>query len=301
MGWFWNVSVDYGEKGYDYQDYKINVYCDHRKFFGLDGSTSSMNYAALVDHNNTALRYLGFPIWREEWSAYCGSHTPYYNISNYTTNYLPVGSPYGRADCDCVGWNTGYTSGWIRCPIDRTNKRKGTKQISVGIRARDIYASDDVFGSSIKTITLETTETPQPEFSGSPTITVTDSNISITGTYNNADNFYKVQLLKKGTTTVLQETAYTVTSYDFNIPVTDAMRGTTITYVVRIIGRDGTVYRTSNDLQAVIKKKTYKIFAKVSGPTIVSNKNLFFKNNTTKREFKDVYIKTGGQIYKVKR
>ena len=302
MGWFWNVSVRKGVPSHDsngyYQDYSIVVYGDHRKFFGHDG-TGDLNFAALVDHNNRAVRYLGFPIWSSEWSRYASGHSPYQHLRDYDTNYCPPSSPYGAADCDFVGWDDGYVYGPIRVYIDRTNKRKGTKQISVGIRAR--YSDDSVFGSSIYTTTLETEEIAYPEFSGTPSVSIVGTNIRFTGTYSNPENFYKVQLLKKGTTTVLRETSFTTTSYDFSIPIQENMWGTNQTYIVRLVGKDGTAYRTSSDVIVPIPKHSYKIFAKVAGPTIVSNKNIYFNNNSTKREFKDIYIKVDGQIKKVKR
>lgn len=296
-----NVSIELGEKGATFAKYRVRVGVNSNEsaWFGLIGGGSN-NFLCVVNHNNTALRYVGYPEkarWDSnitDWSKSPPSPTPYYALTS--GGWInPNNSPYGGANGYLIPRGHSYTSDWQTVSINRGNQRKGSVTISAGIRT--YCPNDSLFGEEMVSVTLYTTEIPEAAFASDPQVTLTDTTLTISGSYTNPENYYKVKIYD-GTTSIYT-TPEGQTSYTYTINLTEAMYGTTKSYTVKLVGKDGTALTNQKTVSVTIPKRAFNIWMKQNG-NINKDKKVYFKNVSNK-EPKDIWVKKNNQIHKVKR
>ena len=299
MGNLLNTAVELGEKGSNYAKYRIRIGVNSNEtaYFGLIGG-GSYNFLCVVNHDNTALRYIGYPE-KSRWDSVITPSTgaePYAKLV-YQQSINPNNSPYGAALGCLISRGSSYVSDWQTVSIDKGNSRKGSRTIYAGIRT--YYPNHSTNGEEVIPVTLYTTETSDATFNSDPQVTLTDTTLTISGSFTNPDNYYRVRIYDKDTGAVMYTTEENATSYSWTKTLTEDMYGSTKKYLVKFIGKDDSIYGITKTVSVVIPERAFNIWMK-QNQTINKDKRVYFKNVNYK-EPRDIWVKKNNQIHKVKR
>jgi hypothetical protein len=197
--------------------------------------------------------------------------------------------------------NYSYTfSGTVS--LDRTNKRKATKTISIGVKTSK---DTEKFPTVLKEITFETLEIPESKFEETTLNYSVDSPntsgaryIRLSATFKNPEGFYTAKIYSNSGT-ILAVSSANATSVSCNVKVTEDMYQTKPVFKATLWGKDGSQYSTiSTPSNTYIEPSGAGVTVKNSGIRSVSK--MAFRNVTNK-EIKEVWIKIGGKIYKTKK
>lgn len=277
-----NVSVKQTGKTASSASYSCTVSVDRTSYYGMSVDTYPI---AAMGHDGIR-KYIGWPkasAWKSGWGQ------PDWRLSSGQWIKSKFGSANGMLLDDYTYSFTGTVN------IDRGTKRKGTKEIEVGVKS----ANWDPFGTVMKKITLETEEIASSKFSSelscmvdSPKNTGTRY-IRLSANFSNPSNFYTAKLYYGGT----ELTSSSGTSISYNVEITKDMFQTERTYKIILWGKDGNKY-DEKTAKAYIEPSGVGVTVKNSGVHDISTMHF---RNVNNKEIKEVWIKINGKVYQTRK
>lgn len=272
-----------------YVKYKIVVTIDRTSsFFAINPAT---NYIAVKKHDGTVLNYIGWPKASSWPLRDASTGNVYYPRTEYKNGQTINPGP-GSAQCVLLD-NFVYESSQFQVNISKGNKRKGSTKIIAGA---DSKIKSGNFAISPVEVTLETTETANPEWSGATEYNVTDTDITISRVWSNPDSYYTARIIGPDNTI---KATNTNGNLSVTLPIEDSWYGTVQRFYIDIIGKDNATYKQKEFVDISIPKKGFGIYAKKDN-IIRNTERLYFKNVSNK-EPKEVWVKVNGKIYQTEK
>lgn len=281
-----SVTVTKGTPTANGQSYTCVIGVNKTSYYGIN-PTSSGGGVGVINHEGTCLKYIGWPK-ASSWKASWGQPSWYY------TSGSTVNGRYGRASCTLLTNYTYTFTGTVT--IDRGNSRKGTKTVTLGVRANNWGKFQDV----MKTVTFETTEIPKGNFTSQlsgtvdPPLTSGTRHINVSTTFNNPENYYTAKLYLNN----VQVASSTNGSISYQETITKEMFQTVRMYKVILWGKDGNQYDEKTWNTPQIEPDGIGVTVKNSGTYEVEN--MYFRNVNNK-EIKEVWVKVNGKIYQTRK
>lgn len=283
MSKYIKVTVKQVAASKDSATYECTVARQNSSYFGYcNKNTHLVIWKAGAKGTGKAYKHWGFPK-RADWKSSWGE--PSWNL--WGGNKVDIG--YGNLD----GFlDTSYK--WQEIVnIDRGNKRQGSKQIKVGVKAGP-GTSDSFAKDILKTITLKTIQVPDPTldlFVATIDTSGTVPCIDVKWSFVNPEDYYRVELYKNGEKVELKDPVHYVEK------ITPDMFNQTIKFEGKVYGKDNTYYKEfSKSASLTIQPIGPGVTVNNSGT--IANVNAMYLNNVTHKGITEVWIKKDGKVYK---